>query len=345
MKPNEAVLAITLGCNSRCRTCDLWKVKRGPEMRPADYEKLPDSLTHINLSGGEPYLRDDLPDIYDVIRGKFPKARIVISTNGLMPERIRELTSRMPGLAVRVSLDAVGLRNDEIRGVPGAYERTMKTLQLLSDLGVEDLGISATASKGNSDQLVPLLELAYERKMEFVCSVTHSSSIYFGRQEGLIPSEEEVVPQLEEVTRRQLRSLRPKEWFRAYMTSGMIDYVRGKARRFPCTAIDDYFYLDPVGTVYPCNMRDDVMGNLLKNTYDEIVEESPEVMHKVKTCRIQCWMSCTVAPTLRRRPWIALPWIGANKLGLGARSGGSQTPRYMGDAGGSGQRSASACGK
>ncbi len=345
MKPNEAVLAVTLGCNSKCRTCDLWKAARGPEMKPRDYERLPDSLTHINLSGGEPYLRDDLPDIYAVIRDKFPKARIVISTNGLMPERIREMTARMPGLAVRVSLDAVGLKNDEIRGVPGAYERTMRTLRLLSELGVWDLGISSTASKGNSDQLVPLLELAYERKMEFVCSVTHSSSIYFGRQEGLIPSEDEVLPQLEEVTRRQLRSTRPKEWFRAYMTSGMIEYVRGMPRRFPCTAIRDYFYLDPTGTVYPCNMRDDVMGNLLKNTYEEIVEASPDVMRKVKTCRIQCWMSCTVAPTLRRKPWIAMPWIVANKVGLGARWGGSERAQGVGDAGGGGRRSASACGK
>ena len=340
MRPNEAVLAVTLGCNSRCTTCDLWKVKRGPEMKPEDYARLPSSLTHINLSGGEPYLRDDLPDIYGVIRDKFPKARIVISTNGLMPERIEKMTGRMRGLAVRVSLDAIGPRNDEIRGVPGAYGRTMETLRRLSDLGVGDLGISATASKGNCGQLVGLLDLAYERNMEFVCSVTHSSSIYFGRQEGLIPTEEEALPRLEELMRRQLRSMRPKEWFRAYVTSGMMDYVQGKPRRFPCTAIRDYFYLDPTGIVYPCNMRDDAMGNLLGNTYEEIVEASPEVMRKVETCRIQCWMSCTVAPTLRRKPWIALPWVISNKLGVGGSGAGHGRPKSLCECGESRQRSA-----
>lgn len=345
MKPNEAVLAVTLGCNSRCKTCDLWKEKRGPEMKADDYAHLPSSLTHINLSGGEPYLRDDLPEIYGAIRDKFPKARIVVSTNGLMPERIEEMTSRMPELAVRVSLDAIGPRNDEIRGVPGAYERSMETLRRLSAIGVVDLGISATASKGNCDQLVPLYDMARGRGMEFVCSVTHSSSIYFGRQEGLIPSEEECLPQLADLTDRQLRSLRPKEWFRAYMTSGMMDYVSGLPRRFPCTAIDDYFYLDPAGTVYPCNMRDDIMGSILESSYDEIVEASPEVYRKVRSCEIQCWMSCTVAPTLRRKPWMALPWIVRSRLGGKSSAAPSGVARLEIDGHGSGRERASAGGK
>lgn len=331
MRPNEAVLAVTLGCNSKCRTCDLWKKKRGPELKPEDYTRLPPSLTHINLSGGEPYLRDDLPEIYGVIRDRYPGARIVISTNGLMPDRIEEMTSRMPGLAVRVSIDAIGSVNDNIRGVPGAYERTMETLNRLSRLGVSDLGISATASKGNCDQLIPLHDMARSRKMEFVNNVTHSSSIYFGRQESLIPGEEEALPVLRELMRRQLRSLRPKEWFRAYMTSGMMDYVRGMPRRFPCTAIDDYFYLDPTGVVYPCNMRDEAMGNILESNYDELVETSPEVLRNVRNCEIQCWMSCTVAPTLRRKPWIAVPWVLSNKLGLAGEAAG---PRNSPAAGG-----------
>jgi len=285
-------------------------------MKPEEYKRLPSSLTHINLSGGEPYLRDDLPDIYASIRERFPRARIVVSTNGLMPERIERMTRRMPGVAVRVSLDALGERNDVIRGVRGAYERSVETLRRLREIGVEDLGISATASKGNSDQLVSLYSFARDQGMEFVCSVTHSSAIYFGRQESLVPTPEEVVPELLSLMRRQLSSRRPKEWFRAYMTAGMIDYVEGRGRMFPCTAIDDYFYLDPRGVVYPCNMRDDPMGSILEKTYEEIVADSSEVVRAVRECRIQCWMSCTVAPTLRRRPWIALPWLIKARLGL-----------------------------
>jgi MoaA/NifB/PqqE/SkfB family radical SAM enzyme len=345
LKPNEAVLAVTLGCNSRCQTCDLWKVKRGVEMKPEDYARLPSSLTHINLSGGEPYLREDLPEIYAVLRDKFPKARIIASTNGLLPERIEDMTSRMPELAVRVSLDAIGPKNDEIRGVPGAYAKSLETLRRLSALGVKDLGVSATASRGNCDQLLPIYGMARNRGMEFVCSVTHSSSIYFGRQEGLMPTEEECLPELGALVSRQLKSLRPKEWFRAYMTSGMMDYVSGLPRRFPCTAIDDYFYLDPAGVVFPCNMRDDVMGSILENSYDEIVAASPDVNRNVRNCRIQCWMSCTVAPTLRRKPWIAVPWIIKNRFGAKGTHARPAGPRTGMRSAVSGGRCASAGGK
>ena len=325
MKPNEAVIAVTMGCNSRCRTCDMWKQERGREMKAGDYALLPPSLTHINLSGGEPYLRDDLPEIYRVLRRKFPKARIVISTNGLMPERILDMTKQMPGLAVRVSIDGLGERNDEVRGVPGSYAKSMRTLALLEDLGVKDLGISSTASRGNCDQLGQLLEVAWERNMEFTCSVAHSSPIYFGEQNGLVPSEDECLPVLDGIMCRQLSSRRPKEWFRAYMTSGMMDYVMSKPRRFRCTAIRDFFYLDAAGVVYPCNVRDDPMGNLLEGSYEELVRSAPDVVQRVKDCSIECWMSCTVAPTLRRRPWIAFPWVLSHKArSVGGAQGGGQ---------------------
>jgi MoaA/NifB/PqqE/SkfB family radical SAM enzyme len=315
VRPNEAVIAVTMGCNSRCRTCDMWKYDRGREMKPEDYAVLPPSLTHINLSGGEPYLRDDLPEIYAALKERFPDARIVISTNGLVPKRIREMTARMPGAAVRVSIDALGRLNDEIRGVPGSYEKAKETLRLLKEIGVTDLGISATASRGVEGELDKVMDLAWREGMEFVCGVAHSSPIYFGEQNGLRPSREKCVPTLEMVMRRQLSAWRPKEWFRAYMTSGMVDYVESRPRKFRCTAIKDFFYLDAAGIVYPCNMRDDPMGSLLEKDYTELVTANPEIVKKVKTCSIDCWMSCTVAPTLRRRPWIALPWVLSHKAG------------------------------
>jgi len=316
MRPNEAVIAVTMGCNSRCKTCDMWKLERGPEMEPEDYSLLPASLTHINLSGGEPYLRDDLPEIYAVLRRKFPKARIVVSTNGLTPRRIRDMTAKMPGAAVRVSVDAVGELNDEVRGVPGSYVKAMETLRLLREIGVRDLGVSATASRGVEGHLSRLMDMVRGQGMEFVCGVTHSSPIYFGDNDPLMPRRDECLRDLESVMRGQLASRRPKEWFRAYMTSGLIDYVERRERKFRCTAIKDFFYLDAAGTVYPCNMRDDPMGNIKDGPYSKLVEANSEIVSLVKACEINCWMSCTVAPTLRRRPWIALPWVLSHRAKL-----------------------------
>jgi MoaA/NifB/PqqE/SkfB family radical SAM enzyme len=291
----------------------MWKIERGSEMKPEDYALLPPSLTHINLSGGEPYLRDDLPEIYAVLREKYPKARIVISTNGLMPRRTRDITARMPSVAVRVSIDALGEANDEVRGVPGSYTKAMETLRLLEELGVKDLGVSSTLSRGVEGHLGRIMEMVRGKGMEFTCGVTHSSPIYFGDHNRLMPLRNESLRDLDSVMRKQLGSWRPKEWFRAYMTSGLMDYVELKPRRFRCTAIRDFFYLDAAGIMYPCNMRDDPMGSLLEASYPKLVEANPAIVQAVRSCPIDCWMSCTVAPTLRRRPWIALPWVMSHK--------------------------------
>jgi MoaA/NifB/PqqE/SkfB family radical SAM enzyme len=53
--PNDFVIAVTYQCNSRCRMCNIWKMEKTPELALANYEKLPDQIEEVNLSGGEPF--------------------------------------------------------------------------------------------------------------------------------------------------------------------------------------------------------------------------------------------------------------------------------------------------
>ncbi|MBT4071635.1 MAG: radical SAM protein, partial [Candidatus Magasanikbacteria bacterium] len=57
-QPIDCVLGVTYNCNSRCTMCNIWKIKNSPELPVKEYEKLPRSLRDINISGGEPFLRD-----------------------------------------------------------------------------------------------------------------------------------------------------------------------------------------------------------------------------------------------------------------------------------------------
>ncbi|HWN80465.1 MAG TPA: radical SAM protein, partial [Candidatus Udaeobacter sp.] len=121
--PRSAVIAVTLGCNSKCKTCDIWMIKPENELKPSDYRRLPRSLTHINVSGGEPFLRDDLPEIVRVMREVTVNPRIVISTNAILPERTERIMREIPDAAVRISIDGIGEAHDTTRGVPGNYDR------------------------------------------------------------------------------------------------------------------------------------------------------------------------------------------------------------------------------
>jgi molybdenum cofactor biosynthesis enzyme MoaA len=71
-EPTAAVVAATLNCNARCTMCDIWRNRVRDELRPEEHAALPASLRDVNLSGGEPFLRDDLAAIVAAIAQAAP---------------------------------------------------------------------------------------------------------------------------------------------------------------------------------------------------------------------------------------------------------------------------------
>ncbi len=320
MGPVGCVAAVTYRCNARCAMCDIWRkdAETERELTPSDYRWLPRSLRSINVSGGEPFLRDDLVEIVAVMREACPDARIVISTNGFMPSRIEEMISRMDDVAVRISVDAVGPLHDEIRGVPAAYEKAIETARRLKAAGVADLGLAATSTEGNPGQLEAVRDLASDLGLEFAASAAHSSPIFFGAHDAERPQSDEAVGEIGRVMDDLLASKRPRDWATAYYMRGLADYVRGKPRRLACRAGTDFFFLDPWGDVHPCNISGTKMGNVKDGSFEEIQRRTrTEVREAVASCQHQCWMICTVSPPMRRRPLRPFAWIaGAKLLGL-----------------------------
>ena len=318
--PVGCVVAVTYRCNARCTVCDIWKSESRveEELVPSDYAWLPRSLRSVNVSGGEPFLRDDLVEIVSVIGRACPRARVVISTNGLSPSRIEGMMAEMNHVAVRVSVDAVGETHDEIRGIEGGYEKALDTVRRLKALGVSDLGLAATSSEKNPGELRRVKNLADELGVSFIASAAHSSPIFFGEHEEDRPTSDEAAGEMAEIMRQELASRNPRSWARAYYMRGLIDYVRGKPRRLPCGAGVDHFYLDPFGDVYPCNVSGVGMGNIRDGSFKEIRKSSAgEVVPAVAGCQEQCWMVCTVTPPMRRRPFRPGAWIvGAKLMGL-----------------------------
>jgi MoaA/NifB/PqqE/SkfB family radical SAM enzyme len=297
--------------------CDIWKrpADRERELAADEYAWLPASLRSINVSGGEPFLRDDLPDVVRVMRRACPRARIVISTNGLDPDRVERAASLMERVAVRVSLDAAGPAHDRARGVPGAYERAVETVMRLKALGVSDLGLAATATASGEGELGAVERLAGELGVAFSASVAHSSPIYFGEQTDERPTSEAVVADIAGIMRRRLASRRPSDWAKAYYLRGLVEYVRRKPRMLPCGAGEDHFFLDPWGDVYPCNVQGLRMGNIRDGSFEELAARSRNAVREgVAGCREQCWMVCTVSPPMRRRPARPAAWIARAKL-------------------------------
>ena len=301
MRPTHAIVAVTNRCNARCKMCDIWKRGPTPEMFPEDYKRLPSSLREINVTGGEPLLRDDLARVIRTMKERCPHARIVLSTNGLLPARLHKVLSEVGNIAVRVSIDGLGELHNGIRGTSDAYARAMESIMVSKALRVKDLGICATMTRHNAGMMRGLHDLARKEGIQFTFTVVHSSPVFFGDQHEEEPEAARALPDLEEMRSRLYASGNPKDWFRAYFVGGLVDVVRGHPRPITCRAGGDFFYLDAQGNVYPCHLWDKSLGSILEKSYDQLVRQNPELMVSVRACRRRCWMTCTVAPEMRRR--------------------------------------------
>ena len=137
-RPSFCTYLVTWRCNARCLMCDIWKKRAEDreEMSPAEVKKAfigIGKLDAIRLSGGEPFIRQDLVDIVHNIYEASDPGIIHITTNGMLTDRIVNFmkNAEHPGrIHLKVSIDATGERNSILRGVPEAYESAVETLDM-----------------------------------------------------------------------------------------------------------------------------------------------------------------------------------------------------------------------
>lgn len=325
MLPTDAVIAVTYRCNARCIMCDIWKPNsnRNVELEPKDYERLPVSLKNINISGGEPFLRNDLPEIIEVITKRCKNARIVFSTNGLAPPLLKKTLPNVlkvnPDVSIRFSVDGIGNKHQEMRGVQDAFEKVMSSVTVANELGVKDVGLSYTATNTNLEQLLPIYQLTQQKKINFTfCGVAHNSEIegYFTQGNKEINDLEMLGQQLNVLVKNHLQTWNPNLLARAYYEYGIYYREFNKKRPLYCGAADVLFYLDPLGNVFSCNIANKLLGNIREKDFETIWSSAEAKKSRLfaKNCQHQCWMICTVSPYLKRHPLFPFWWIMVNKI-------------------------------
>ena len=311
----DGIIAVTYRCNARCTMCYTWRhpSDKKLEISAKDLVSLP-QMIRLNVTGGEPFLKDDLGEILEVVKKK--ARRVVISTNGFLTKRTLEVMSRHKDVGIRISVDGMEEVHDAIRGFKGANQKSLETLRGLKDLGLKDLGIAVTISDQNATDLVPLFRLAEREGVELATAVLHNA-YYFHKEDNVIVNKEFVGEEIRKLMTAYLGSSHPKDWFRAYFTQGLVDHVNGKPRTLKCTMATDSFFVDPFGYVRPCNVMNLPFGNIKEKSFQEIWAgpEAEEARKKVAVCKENCWMIGSVGHLIRRQFWKPLTWVAKEKWG------------------------------
>lgn len=315
-KKLNGTVIVTYRCNARCSMCNRYRAPSmpGEEISVETIRKLP-PMYFTNVTGGEPFLREDLKDVIRELDRI--SDRIVISTNGFFTDRIVDLCREFPHIGIRISIEGLEETNNEIRGLENGFQRGYGTLKKLVEMGMKDVGFGMTVQDRNAPDLVPLYRLSDEMGMEFATASLHNS-FYFVETGNIIRDRPMVAGHFEDLINELLRSGSPKKWFRAYFNHGLINYIYGQKRLLPCDMSFDTFFIDPYADVMPCNgtKEKEVMGNLNTQSWDELWNspQAGEVRRKVRGCDRNCWMIGSVSPAMRKYPAKPVGWVIRHKF-------------------------------
>lgn len=312
----------TYRCNSRCQMCYVWKNPTEPkeELSLKTLEKLPNGFDNINVSGGEPTLRKDLPDIIDLM---YPKGRIVeISSNGLQPEKLIKIIKKHPDIKVRFSLEGDEGTSNRIRGENNGFATKVDGLRKLKEAGGTDLGFALVIQDENVDQLVDMYEFAQNEGFELATSTLHNAWQFY-KNDNHFYDRMQVAKRVEGLVVAMLKTNNVKNWFRAYLNLGLIEKILGHDRLIKCTAGSGFTFIDPWSDVWACNVRTDLpLGNLEKQSWNGITSGSryTKVIDEVTNCKQNCWMVTTARTAMRSSLSPKLPklgpllWVLKNKI-------------------------------
>lgn len=176
-RPLRVQLELTGACNLKCDFCfqgDDYKYGRD-EMDFRKIAAIIDQIprfTLLTFSGGEPLLRKDIRAIIDYALDK--KHYCNMSTNGVLLKK--DIVETMVGkgfLVVSVSLDGIGKVHDDLRGVPGTFEKVRDNLTRLTEHKRKEkkrlplLDIKTVITNKNIDNLVELYRFCEEVGADF----------------------------------------------------------------------------------------------------------------------------------------------------------------------------------
>lgn len=322
----NACIISTFRCNARCRMCNIWKFpsQANNEIKLETLKKLPDGLGRINLTGGEPMLRQDIDEMVDIL---YRKCRLVeISTNGYFTDKLVRLAEKYPRLMIRISLEGLPALNDRLRGTRNGFDHALRSIMELKRTKLKDIGFSIVISDENICDLINLYQLSVGLNVEFAQSTMHNSW-YFHKFDNAIENKKLVLDELSRFigilldSKRDSIRLRIKDWLRAYFNFRIYNYVKyGQSLQRICTAGTDLFFVDPDSNVMPCNGSDEkwIMGNLSQNTFDNIWNSAraAAIRKQVAACRKDCAFIGTARFEMLRNPFRPISWILSNKIRL-----------------------------
>ena len=282
---------VTNRCNAKCPHCFIptgQNYKFSDELTIDEIGKITKSFSgdifNVNLTGGEPFLRDDLAEIVKLYVKNAKVSSFLIATNGFFVDKILETSktilkeNKNIKLTISLSLDHIGNKHDKIRGLNGLYDRAVSLYKNLISLNPKRLStqVNLTIQHDNHEDIESIFNHLVRKERIKNLNVT----LIRGRSNEKISSEinYENYFKVNALINRYLGSDCMSGFESSYLS--MLNAKNQISRRLiektvknnkfisTCFAGSLTGILYPNGDVCPCELYNDKIGNIRDFNYD-----------------------------------------------------------------------------
>lgn len=291
--PLAGSLDLTHRCNLNCVHCYLGdsSVRNSsvrPEMESSRIFSVIDEITEAGclyflITGGEPLVRPDFPDIYQ--RAKMNGLLVTVFTNAtIISDSIAELFTELPPRLVEISLyGATAETYEKITRVPGSYEKCLEGIRRLIAKGIR-VRLKTILMTINRHEFIAIEKIANAFGVEF----RFDAAIFPCSNGDKSPVGLRVRPD-EAVEKEFNDSARARQWEEFFNKSGRFQLSE---RLYDCGAGITGFHIDPYGNLKPCLMSGRVASNLLSSSFAEGWCAVSDVMESNKAGRLPGCREC-----------------------------------------------------
>lgn len=281
--PFSFTVSVTYRCNSKCKTCNVWRKKVDEfsfDEFDLTFERIGEQPFMFVMSGGEPFLRKDIVEICQSVYTNCKPAIITICTNGLLcdliPKKVQEIIESCPDtqVIVNLSMDGIKERHDEIRGVKNNYEKTIKTYKSLRQLQNIELGLNTVISRLNVAEIPEIYEHVLTLKPDsYITEIAEERVELDTVGTGITPDLDDYYEAIDflvnELKRQNFSGVsKITQAFRLEYYELVKRTLKEKRQIIPCYAGFASAQIAPDGDVWACCIKAEPIGNLREVDYD-----------------------------------------------------------------------------
>jgi radical SAM protein with 4Fe4S-binding SPASM domain len=213
---------------------------------------------YLLITGGEPLLRTDFPDIYRHAKEK--GLLISVFTNGtLITDKILELFHDLPPRVVEISLyGATAATYEKITGIPGSYKNCINGIERLLDYDI-NVKLKTILMTVNSHEFFDIENMAKEYGVKF----RFDAALFPCFNGNKSPLNLRVSPE-DAIAKEFSDEERASGWKKLYERFKVQSFSENL---YNCGAGITGFHIDPYGTLKPCLMISNITYDLTQGSF------------------------------------------------------------------------------